>query len=142
MTAAIRPRAIAQIFYVAAFGITLFASPAIAQKQGGSATIGLELDIPGFDPLKVGVYDTSAETAAAEPPVKGLGIAKRPEELEKRRMKRIEIVNGRQHGDASSPVHRTRRRRRQHTQDLRKRPRPPRPRDNTANTESSVESGG
>ena len=65
MTAAIRPRAIAQIFYVAAFGITLFASPAIAQKQGGSATIGLELDIPGFDPLKIGVFDTAANTAAA-----------------------------------------------------------------------------
>ncbi len=39
--------------------------PALAQKQGGSITVGLELDIPGFDPLKVGVYDTSAETAAA-----------------------------------------------------------------------------
>ena len=39
--------------------------PAAAQKPGGSITVGLELDIPGFDPLKVGVYDTSAETAAA-----------------------------------------------------------------------------
>ena len=36
-----------------------------AQKQGGSITVGLELDIPGLDPLKVGVFDTSAETAAA-----------------------------------------------------------------------------
>ena len=39
--------------------------PANAQKQGGSITVGLELDIPGFDPLKVGVFDTSAEIAAA-----------------------------------------------------------------------------
>ncbi len=36
------------------------AGPASAQKQGGSITVGLELDIPGFDPLKVGVFDTSA----------------------------------------------------------------------------------
>ena len=41
------------------------ASPALAQKKGGSLTVGVELDIPGFDPLKVGVYDTSAITAAA-----------------------------------------------------------------------------
>jgi peptide/nickel transport system substrate-binding protein len=65
MKAAIRSRALAQIFHVAAFGIALIASPASAQKQGGSATIGLELDIPGFDPLKVGVFDTAAGTAAA-----------------------------------------------------------------------------
>jgi peptide/nickel transport system substrate-binding protein len=38
--------------------------PALAQKQGGTMTVGLELDIPGFDPLKVGVYDTAAVTAA------------------------------------------------------------------------------
>jgi peptide/nickel transport system substrate-binding protein len=43
----------------------LFASPASAQKQGGSITVGLELDIPGFDPLKVGVFDTAAQMAAA-----------------------------------------------------------------------------
>src|SRR5438105_10441108 len=42
-----------------------FAGNASAQKQGGSITVGLELDIPGLDPLKVGVYDTAAETAAA-----------------------------------------------------------------------------
>src|SRR3982074_1205342 len=65
MKAAIRSRTFAQIFHVAAFGIALPASPASAQKQGGSATIGLELDIPGFDPLKVGVFDTAAGTAAA-----------------------------------------------------------------------------
>src|SRR6266850_2685625 len=65
MNAAIHSRRFAQIFHVAAFGIALFASPASAQKQGGSATIGLEFDIPGFDPLKVGVFDTAAGTAAA-----------------------------------------------------------------------------
>src|SRR5882762_2855531 len=65
MTAAIRSRKTAQIFLVAAFGAALFAGPASAQKQGGSITVGLEADIPGFDPLKVGVFDTAAETAAA-----------------------------------------------------------------------------
>jgi 4-phytase/acid phosphatase/peptide/nickel transport system substrate-binding protein len=65
MTTAIRSRRLAQIFLGAAFGAALFAGAAQAQKQGGSITVGLELDIPGFDPLKVGVYDTSAETAAA-----------------------------------------------------------------------------
>ncbi|MBV8409552.1 MAG: ABC transporter substrate-binding protein [Alphaproteobacteria bacterium] len=39
--------------------------PAAAQKQGGTLTVGLELDIPGFDPLKVGVFDTAANIAAA-----------------------------------------------------------------------------
>ena len=58
-------RMVARIFLVAGFGVALFAGPANAQKQGGSITVGLELDIPGFDPLKVGVFDTSAETAAA-----------------------------------------------------------------------------
>ena len=43
----------------------LSAAPASAQKKGGSITVGLELDIPGFDPLKVGVFDTAALTAAA-----------------------------------------------------------------------------
>jgi peptide/nickel transport system substrate-binding protein len=65
MTVAVRARKSAQIFLAAAFGAALFAAPASAQKQGGSITVGLELDIPGFDPLKVGVFDTSAETAAA-----------------------------------------------------------------------------
>lgn len=37
-----------------------------AQKAAsGTLTLGLELDIAGFDPLKVGVYDTSAESGAA-----------------------------------------------------------------------------
>ena len=39
--------------------------PAAAQKQGGSITVGLELDVAGFDPLKVGVYDTSGFMVAA-----------------------------------------------------------------------------
>src|SRR5215468_3333444 len=43
----------------------LIAGPALAQKQGGTLTVGLELDIPGFDPLKVGVYDTAANIAAS-----------------------------------------------------------------------------
>ena len=49
----------------AVIGLVLLAAPAAAQKQGGIATLGLELDIPGFDPLKVGVYDTAARSAAA-----------------------------------------------------------------------------
>ena len=43
----------------------LSATPALAQKKGGTLTVGLELDIPGFDPLKVGVYDTAANIAAS-----------------------------------------------------------------------------
>jgi peptide/nickel transport system substrate-binding protein len=65
MTAAIRSRRFAQIFLAAGFGLGLLASPASAQKQGGSITFGLELDISGFDPLKVGVFDTASLTAAA-----------------------------------------------------------------------------
>src|SRR6185312_15557484 len=42
----------------------LATSAAQAQKRGGSLTVGLELDIAGFDPLKVGVFDTSANMAA------------------------------------------------------------------------------
>jgi peptide/nickel transport system substrate-binding protein len=60
-----RSRAFAQIFLASALGAVLCAGPAQAQKQGGSITVGLELDIPGFDPLKVGVFDTAAATAAA-----------------------------------------------------------------------------
>src|SRR5665213_2140674 len=65
MRAVSRSRAVAQIILTTVFGVALFTSAANAQKQGGSITVGLELDIPGFDPLKVGVFDTSAETAAA-----------------------------------------------------------------------------
>jgi peptide/nickel transport system substrate-binding protein len=49
----------------AAATISFLATPALAQKRGGSVTMGLELDISGFDPLKVGVFDTSALSAAA-----------------------------------------------------------------------------
>jgi peptide/nickel transport system substrate-binding protein len=65
MTAAIRLRKSAQIFLGAVFGAALFAGAAHAQKQGGGITVGLELDIAGFDPLKVGVFDTASFTAAA-----------------------------------------------------------------------------
>src|SRR5438874_13382680 len=65
MKAAIRSSALARIFLVAGFAVVLSAMPANAQKPGGSITVGLELDIPGFDPLKVGVFDTSAGAAAA-----------------------------------------------------------------------------
>src|ERR1700754_2559861 len=65
MKAEFRLRTLAQAVLGAAIGTALLASPAIAQKQGGSITVGLELDIPGFDPLKVGVYDTASFTAAA-----------------------------------------------------------------------------
>jgi 4-phytase/acid phosphatase/peptide/nickel transport system substrate-binding protein len=65
MTAAFRSRAFAQTIFSAALGVALLAGPAIAQKRGGSVTVGLELDIPGFDPLKVGVFDTAALTAAS-----------------------------------------------------------------------------
>ncbi len=58
-----RASALAPIFLVAAFALS--GSPAIAQKAGGTMTVGLELDIPGFDPLKVGVYDTAALTASS-----------------------------------------------------------------------------
>jgi 4-phytase/acid phosphatase/peptide/nickel transport system substrate-binding protein len=65
MKAATRARRLAPVFLVTAFVVGAAANPACAQKQGGSITVGQELDIPGFDPLKVGVFDTSAETAAA-----------------------------------------------------------------------------
>src|SRR5437762_1393437 len=65
MEAATRSCALARIFLVAVFGVALSAAPAGAQKAGGTITVGLELDIPGFDPLKVGVYDTAALTASS-----------------------------------------------------------------------------
>ena len=49
----------------AAASLLLAAAPAAAQKQGGSVTLGTELDIPGFDPIKVNVFDTAAQMAAA-----------------------------------------------------------------------------
>jgi 4-phytase/acid phosphatase/peptide/nickel transport system substrate-binding protein len=65
MIAANRSSALARIFLAAGFAVSLSAVPANAQKAGGSITVGLELDIPGFDPLKVGVFDTAALTAAS-----------------------------------------------------------------------------
>jgi len=65
MKAAIGSSALARIFLVAGFGVALSAMPASAQKAGGNITVGLELDIPGFDVLKVGVYDTAALTASS-----------------------------------------------------------------------------
>src|SRR5690349_14251905 len=63
MIAVTRTSAFAPIFLVAAFALPV--DPASAQKAGGTITVGLELDIPGFDPLKVGVYDTAALTASS-----------------------------------------------------------------------------
>jgi peptide/nickel transport system substrate-binding protein len=65
MKAASAARRLALIFLVAAFALVPLTSPASAQKPGGSITVGLEFEIPGFDPLKVGVFDTPTETAAA-----------------------------------------------------------------------------
>src|SRR5215469_7185800 len=65
MKPATAQRYLARIFLVTGFAISSWTVPALAQKQGGSITVGQELDIPGFDPLKVGVFDTAAETAAA-----------------------------------------------------------------------------
>jgi len=56
-------RKLAPIFLVIVLAVA--AGPAHAQKPGGSITVGLEVDIPGFDPLKVGVFDTAAQMAAA-----------------------------------------------------------------------------
>jgi peptide/nickel transport system substrate-binding protein len=50
---------------VVAIVATVVVHPALAQKRGGSITVGLELDIAGLDPVKVGVFDTAAATAAA-----------------------------------------------------------------------------
>ena len=50
---------------VAGASLLVAAGTAGAQKQGGSITVGTELDIPGFDPVKVGAFDTSAQMAAA-----------------------------------------------------------------------------
>ena len=60
-----RARPLASIFLGIGIAVLVSSSPGQAQKPGGSITVGLELDIPGFDPLKVGVFDTAAETAAA-----------------------------------------------------------------------------
>jgi len=54
-----------QLSLAAVAALVFAAGPALAQKKGGTLTVGVELDIPGFDPLKVGVYDTSANMAAS-----------------------------------------------------------------------------
>ncbi len=64
MTSTLRLRLLECTFALVSAAASIVAGPAMAQKQGGSLTVGLELDIPGFDPLKVGVYDTAAVTAA------------------------------------------------------------------------------
>src|SRR3954463_6815089 len=63
MKPAHRARALATIFLAAAFSAA--SAPASAQKSGGTVTVGLEIDIPGLDPLKVGVYDAAVLTATS-----------------------------------------------------------------------------
>src|SRR4029079_19351780 len=65
MTSTPRLRLLEGTVALAAAAASFVAGPAMAQKKGGSMTVGLELDIPGFDPLKVGVYDTAANIAAS-----------------------------------------------------------------------------
>jgi 4-phytase/acid phosphatase/peptide/nickel transport system substrate-binding protein len=50
---------------LATLPVLLIPAAAQAQKQGGSITVGLELDVAGYDPLKVGVFDTAANMGAA-----------------------------------------------------------------------------
>src|SRR6516162_1031830 len=57
--------AILRTAFAAGASLLVAAGTAVAQKNGGSITVGQELEIPGFDPLKVGVFDTAAQTAAA-----------------------------------------------------------------------------
>jgi len=65
MKNASRSHALARTVFGVAIGAVIFAGSGTAQKQGGSITVGLEADIPGFDPLKVGGFDTAAQMAAA-----------------------------------------------------------------------------
>ncbi|HTR83059.1 MAG TPA: ABC transporter substrate-binding protein [Reyranella sp.] len=53
------------MFLATVFAALPIGPSAQAQKAGGSITVGLEQDIPGFDPLKVGVFDSGGFTAAA-----------------------------------------------------------------------------
>ena len=55
---------VAYAFVLGAAAVSLAVAPATAQKRGGSLTVGMELDISGFDPLKVGVYGTATSIAA------------------------------------------------------------------------------
>jgi peptide/nickel transport system substrate-binding protein len=63
MTSTTRRRGVRSIGLVAVIAAGL-AFPAGAQMRGGSATLGVEQDIAGFDPLIVGVYDTGQEATA------------------------------------------------------------------------------
>src|SRR6476659_4327455 len=63
--AAMAARRLAPIFLATAFAVFPMGQTAQAQKAGGSITVGLKQDIPGFDPLKVGVFDSGGFTAAA-----------------------------------------------------------------------------
>src|SRR5690349_19073254 len=65
MVSAFGFRALKRATLLGALAGMFLAPGAQAQKSGGSLTVGLELDIAGFDPLKVGVYDTSANMAAS-----------------------------------------------------------------------------
>ena len=65
MTSPFRFGAMLRRTIIAAVAVLPSAGAVEAQKQGGSISVGLELDIAGFDPLKVGVFDTSANMAAA-----------------------------------------------------------------------------
>jgi peptide/nickel transport system substrate-binding protein len=57
--------AILRTVLAAGASLLVAAGPAGAQKRGGSITVGTELDIPGLDPVKVSVFDTAAQMAAA-----------------------------------------------------------------------------
>ena len=57
--------AILRTAFAAGASLLVAAGTGAAQKNGGSITVGQELEIAGFDPLKVGVFDTAAQTAAA-----------------------------------------------------------------------------
>jgi peptide/nickel transport system substrate-binding protein len=65
MTRTICLRLLALASVLVAATTSFGAGPAMAQKPGGTLTVGLELDIPGFDGLKVGLYDTAANIAAS-----------------------------------------------------------------------------
>lgn len=65
MTTASRRRGTLFSIAVAAVISAGLAVPAPAQTRGGSATLGVEQDIAGFDPLIVGVFDTGQEAMAA-----------------------------------------------------------------------------
>ena len=60
-----------KLLALVASAAVLAAGPAMAQKQGGTLTVGLELDIPGFDGLKVGVRCSGSFQASFDFPHKG-----------------------------------------------------------------------